>query len=55
MGYKIVLVDEDGEFYTSTESYDTYDEAEEVIEETLNGSAKYFGDKEIIGGHIEDN
>ena len=54
MGYRVVLYDEDGNSYTGTSTYDTYDEAEEEIEDTLNGSAVYIDDNEIVGGEIEE-
>lgn len=54
MGYRVVLYDEDGNSYIGTSIYDTYDEAEEEIEDTLNGSASYIDDNEIVGGEVEE-
>lgn len=55
MGYILVLYDEDGNDYRGTTVYDTYDEAEEAIEDALNGSSSYIDDHEIVGGEIEED
>ncbi len=53
MGYSAVLYDEDGNSYTGASAYETYEEAEEEIEDTLNGSAIYIDYNEIVGDEIK--
>ena len=52
MSYRVILYDTEGNEYRGTTLYDTYEEAEEVLEGSDEPS--YIDGHEVAGGHIEE-